>query len=51
VPPDGRPIVFLPVHPPTGGFPVIAVVHPDDLWRCAQARPGDRLRFRGRPTG
>lgn len=46
VPPSGRPIVFLADHPPTGGYPVIAVVHPDDLWRCAQARPGERIRFR-----
>jgi biotin-dependent carboxylase-like uncharacterized protein len=46
VPPDGQPMVFLADHPPTGGYPVLAVVHPDDLWQCAQARPGDRLRFR-----
>jgi biotin-dependent carboxylase-like uncharacterized protein len=46
VPPGGRPIVFLADHPPTGGYPVIAVVHPDDLWRCAQARPGETVRFR-----
>ena len=45
VPPNGQPIVFLADHPPTGGYPVIAVVHPDDLWQCAQARPGERVRF------
>ncbi|SCF81926.1 Allophanate hydrolase subunit 2, partial [Streptomyces sp. DconLS] len=28
VPPDGRPVVFLADHPTTGGYPVIAVVHP-----------------------
>lgn len=46
VPPSGLPIVFLADHPPTGGYPVVAVVHPDDLWQCAQARPGQTLRFR-----
>ena len=42
VPPDGQPVVFLADHPPTGGYPVLAVVHPDDLWQCAQLRPGGR---------
>lgn len=45
VPPAGRPIVFLADHPPTGGYPVAGVVHPDDLWRAAQARPGEAVRF------
>jgi biotin-dependent carboxylase-like uncharacterized protein len=45
VPPGGQPVVFLADHPPTGGYPVLAVVHPDDLWQCAQLRPGERLRF------
>jgi len=45
VPPDGRPVVFLADHPPTGGYPVLGVVHPDDLWQCAQLRPGERVRF------
>ena len=46
VPPDGRPVVFLADHPTTGGYPVLAVVREDDLWRCAQLRPGDEVRFR-----
>jgi len=46
VPPDGRPVVFLHDHPTTGGYPVLAVVRADDLWRCAQLRPGDRVEFR-----
>lgn len=46
VPPDGRPVVLLADHPTTGGYPVLAVVHPDDLWQCGQARPGDRLELR-----
>lgn len=45
VPPDGQPVVFLADHPPTGGYPVIGVVHPDDLWWCAQRRPGETVRF------
>jgi allophanate hydrolase subunit 2 len=24
---------------------VVAVVDPEDLWQCAQLRPGDRVRF------
>jgi biotin-dependent carboxylase-like uncharacterized protein len=46
VPPDGRPVLFLADHPVTGGYPVIAVVHPDDVPLAAQARPGATLRFR-----
>jgi biotin-dependent carboxylase-like uncharacterized protein len=46
VPPDGQPVLFLADHPVTGGYPVIAVVDPDDLPIAAQARPGDGLRFR-----
>ena len=46
VPPDGQPIVMLADHPVTGGYPVIAVVAPDDLPSVVQARPGTALRFR-----
>jgi len=45
VPPGGQPVVFLADHPPTGGYPVLAVVDPRDLWLCGQLRPGERLRF------
>jgi biotin-dependent carboxylase-like uncharacterized protein len=45
VPPDGQPVVLLADHPPTGGYPVVAVVHPDDLWQCAQLRPGEPVAF------
>jgi len=47
VPPDGRPIVFGPDAPVTGGYPVIAVLL--DLAAAAQLRPGERLRFRPAP--
>jgi allophanate hydrolase subunit 2 len=30
----------------TGGYPVIAVVAPEDIASVAQARPGTVLRFR-----
>jgi biotin-dependent carboxylase-like uncharacterized protein len=50
VPPDGQPVVFLADHPVTGGYPVIAVVHPDDLPAVAQARPGQVVRFTLEPA-
>ncbi|GAA3440967.1 hypothetical protein GCM10018955_04050 [Planomonospora venezuelensis] len=46
VPPDGQPIVFLADHPPTGGYPVVAVLAAADLAAVAQLRPGDLVRFR-----
>ncbi len=46
VPADGLPIVFLADHPPTGGYPVIAVVPVAALGLAAQAPPGAHLRFR-----
>jgi len=45
VPPDGAPVVLLADHPTTGGYPVIAVVHPGDLGPLAQVRPGAPIRF------
>ena len=45
VPSDGQPVVMLADHPTTGGYPVIGVVLPDDLWLLAQARPGSAVRF------
>ena len=45
VPPDGRPVVFGPDHPVTGGYPVVAVLTADGVTRAAQCRPGDRVRF------
>lgn len=44
--PSGEPIVMLANHPTTGGYPVIAVVDPDDLPALAQSRPGASIRFR-----
>lgn len=45
VPPDGRPILFGPDCPVTGGYPVLAVVCSADLDSAAQLRPGDAVRF------
>jgi biotin-dependent carboxylase-like uncharacterized protein len=45
IPTDGRPIVFGPDAPVTGGYPVLAVAVEDDLGVLAQQRPGDRIRF------
>jgi biotin-dependent carboxylase-like uncharacterized protein len=45
LPADGQPLIFLADHPTTVGYPVVAIVHPDDLWQCAQLRPGTTVRF------
>ncbi len=45
VPGNGQPVVMLADHPTTGGYPVIGVVLPADLWLLAQARPGSAARF------
>ena len=45
VPPNGEPVVFLADHPVTGGYPVVATVHPEDLRLLAQAPPATRLGF------
>lgn len=46
VTPAGEPIVMLANHPTTGGYPVIAVVDPDDLAILVQRRPGATVGFR-----
>ena len=38
-------VIFLADHPVTGGYPVIAVVVPEDLPRAAQLPPGVSVRF------
>ena len=45
VPPSGLPVLFLADHPVTGGYPVIGYVDDADVDRCAQLRPGQRLRL------
>jgi biotin-dependent carboxylase-like uncharacterized protein len=46
VPPDGDPVMMLADHPTTGGYPVIAVVHPDDVAVVAHTSDGRAIRFR-----
>ena len=46
VPPGGEPVVMLADHPTTGGYPVIAVVHPDDVAIVAQHSAGSAITFR-----
>lgn len=43
LPPSGQPIILLADHATTGGYPVVAVVAPEDLDACAQWRPGDEI--------
>jgi len=45
VPSGGKPILLLNDHPTTGGYPVIAVVHSEDLPHAGQLAPGDTVRF------
>lgn len=46
VPHDGDPVMLLADHPTTGGYPVIAVVHPDDVAIVAQHLAGTTVRLR-----
>ncbi|HWL44160.1 MAG TPA: biotin-dependent carboxyltransferase family protein [Ilumatobacter sp.] len=45
-PPGGELVMMLADHPTTGGYPVVAVVHPDDVAIIAQHRPGTTVRLR-----
>ena len=45
VPADGRPIIFGPDAPVTGGYPVLAVLTDSAFDAAAQLRPGDTVRF------
>jgi allophanate hydrolase subunit 2 len=38
--------MMLADHPTTGGYPVVAVVHPDDVATIAQHLEGTTVRFR-----
>lgn len=46
VPPDGDLIMMLADHPTTGGYPVVAVVHPHDVATVAQHLEGTTVRLR-----
>ncbi|ROZ78035.1 biotin-dependent carboxyltransferase family protein [Ramlibacter sp. WS9] len=45
VPPSGQPIVQMAEANTIGGYPKIATVIEADIWRLAQLRPGQRIRF------
>ncbi|TXH75077.1 biotin-dependent carboxyltransferase family protein [Thiobacillus sp.] len=45
IPPDGQPIILGWDGPVTGGYPVIAGVITADVFRLAQLKPGDAVRF------
>lgn len=46
VPPGGEPLLLLNDRGTLGGYAKPAVLHPADLARAGQLRPGQRLRFR-----
>jgi biotin-dependent carboxylase-like uncharacterized protein len=48
LPGDGRPVIFGPDHPTTGGYPVVGVLTDAASDLLAQLRPGQRVRFRTR---
>lgn len=45
VPGGGQPIIQLADSATMGGYPKIAAVIEQDLWRIGQARPGDTVKF------
>lgn len=45
VPPDGQPVLFLPDHPLTGGYPIIAALTDRCVDLAGQLPPGARIRF------
>lgn len=45
VPPDGQPVLFLPDHPLTGGYPIIGALTDRSLDLAAQLPPGVHVRF------
>ena len=46
LPPGGRPVIFGPDHPTTGGYAVVGVLTDASCDLLAQLRPGQRARFR-----
>lgn len=48
VPSDGQPVLFLPDHPLTGGYPIIGAVVDDCLDLAGQVPPGSHVKFRVR---
>lgn len=45
LPPNGNPIILMQDGQTIGGYPRIAKVVDEDLWRIGQLKPGDQLQF------
>lgn len=45
IPSNGQPIILLKDRQTTGGYAKIATVVSTDLWKLAQAKPNDQVRF------
>jgi allophanate hydrolase subunit 2 len=45
IPENGQPIVMMKDRPTVGGYPKIGTILPEDVWRLAQCKPGQMLRF------
>lgn len=50
VPPDGQPVLFLPDHPTTGGYPIIGALTDASRDVAGQLPPGVRIRLRVVPA-
>ena len=46
LPPSGQPIVTMNDGPTVGGYPVFAVIHPEDIATLAQTLPNSPISFR-----
>lgn len=46
LPPGGEPIILMQDGQTVGGYPRIAKVLDNELWKVAQLKPGDQLRFK-----
>ena len=45
LPTQGLPIVLMKQHQSIGGYPVLGYIYRSDLYRLAQLRPGQKVRF------
>lgn len=45
LPPNGKPIILMQDGQTVGGYPRIAKVLDEDLWRLGQVKPGDQISF------
>ncbi|MFD1391465.1 biotin-dependent carboxyltransferase family protein [Alkalibacillus flavidus] len=45
IPANGQPMILLADRQTTGGYTTVGTVISADHWKCAQLKPGDRVRF------